>query len=232
MKNHLKRIPAPKTWSIDRKIRTFVVRPTHSGHPFNHGLPLGVIIRDCLKLTSTMREARKLLQTNEVLVDGFRRKEYGFQVGLFDIVTIKKLNKSYTVTFDRKGRLIVEEIPAKESEQKICKIIGKTVLPKGKIQYNLSDGKNIVSDKKIKIGDSLVLGLPKLDIKEVLELKPGAFVFLVKGKHQGSSGKLKEVKGEEAVYTADGEDIDTAKAYLFVVKEIKKQKTGAKPVEA
>lgn len=231
MKNHLKRIPAPKTWTIDRKTTTFIVRPSHSGHPFSQGLPLGVILRDCLGLTSTMREAKKLLHTNDVFVDGFKRKDHGFQVGLFDVITIKKLNKFYTVTFDRKGRLTLEEVSAKESEQKTCKVIGKTVLPKGKIQYHLFDGKNIISDKTIKIGDSLVLSLPKLDIKEVLELKPGAAVFLIKGKHQGSYGKLKEIKGAEAMYTVDGEDVDTAKDYLFVIKEIKKSKMENKPAK-
>ena len=50
MKNHLKRIAAPKSWLINRKSSTFIVRPNPGAHALDKGLPLGVIIRDNLKL--------------------------------------------------------------------------------------------------------------------------------------------------------------------------------------
>ena len=53
----------------------------------------------------------------------------------------------------------------------------------------------------------------------MLPLKNGAKVFLTKGRHAGNTGLLKEIKGEEATYSADGEDVETAKSYLFVVGE-------------
>ncbi|HLC90596.1 MAG TPA: 30S ribosomal protein S4e [Candidatus Nanoarchaeia archaeon] len=217
MKNHLKRIPAPKSWVIDRKERTFTVRPKPSGHVIGNGLPLGMIVRDELSLTSTMREVKKSLTSSPVLVDGFPRKDYRFHVGLFDIITIPKVNKSYTITFDAKGRIIVEEISKSDSTQKVCKVIGKTVLPKGKMQYHLHDGKNIVSEQKIAIGDSVILSLPSLEIKEVLQLKSGVPVYLIQGKYRGSSGVLKELRQKQAVYSADGKDLETARDYLFVV---------------
>ena len=231
MKNHLKRIPAPKSLVIDRKERTFTVRPKPSGHVIENGLPLGMIIRDELSLTSTMSEVKKSLTSSPVLVDGFPRKDYRFHVGLFDVITIPKVNKSYTITFDTKGRIIVEEISKSDSAQKVCKVIGKTVLPKGKMQYHMHDGKNIISEQKISIGDSVILNLPSLEIKEVLELKPGAYVYLIQGKYRGSSGVLKELRQKQAVYSADGKDLETARDYLFVVpakmmaKEQKKDHT-------
>jgi small subunit ribosomal protein S4e len=220
MKNHLKRISAPKSWAIDRKKTTFTTRPKPSGHLIENGMPIGMIIRDILGLASTMREVKKALNAGSVLVDGFARKDHRFHVGLFDIITFPKLKKSFQVLFDTKGRIIATE--HSQDSEKICKVTGKIVLLKGKMQYNLHDGKNIISEKKARVGDSVVLSIPKLEIKEVLELKPGVEVYLVKGKHQGSSGKLKELQEKNAIYSCDGKDIETAKSYLFVIKELNK----------
>ena len=68
MKNHLKRISAPKTWKINRQENTFVIRPTASGHQLGSGLPLGVILRDFLKLVNTTSEVKKLLASDELEV--------------------------------------------------------------------------------------------------------------------------------------------------------------------
>ena len=81
----------------------------------------------------------------------------------------------------------------------------------------MHDGKNILVSQKVHVGDSVVLDLPSLKIKEVLPLQAGSMVFLVKGKHGGDKGTLKQMKGKEASYLVDGQEIETAKEYLFVV---------------
>ncbi len=219
MKNHLKRIAAPKTWFINRKSNTFILRPNPGAHSFHYGLPLGVILRDMLTVASTMGEVRKVLHNKEVLIDGVKRDDHRFLVGLFDVVSLPELKKQYRLVLDVKGRLVLSEITEKESGIKISKIVGKTALRGGKIQFNLHDGKNIVTDTKASVGDSFVVTLPALKIAKVLPLKQGMHIFLTKGKHAGDSGVLKEIKGREATYSARDADIDTAKEYLFVVGE-------------
>jgi small subunit ribosomal protein S4e len=118
---------------------------------------------------------------------------------------------------DKKGRLRLAEVSAKEAGVKLAKVVGKTALKGGKIQFNLHDGRNIVSDTKAKVGDTFVLSLPEAKISKLLTVKKGATVFLIKGKHAGDVGVLKEIKGVEATYTVGDADIDTAKEYLFVV---------------
>ena len=59
MKRHLKRIAAPKKWAIDRKENTFITRSKPGAHTLDLSLPLGVIIRDFIKYTHTLREAKK-----------------------------------------------------------------------------------------------------------------------------------------------------------------------------
>ncbi|MBI4983275.1 30S ribosomal protein S4e [Candidatus Woesearchaeota archaeon] len=217
MKNHLKRLSSPKTWMINRKKSKYVIRPKAGAHALSEGIALGLIIRDELKLASTLAETRKVLNNNEILVDGKRRKEYRFIVGLFDVITIPHLYQLYRVMFDQKGRIIVVTISPEESKIKVCKIVGKTVLANNKVQFNLHDGKNIIADIKAKVGDSIVVSLPSLEIIEVLPLAPKAVVFLTKGKHKGGIGIFKEIKGDEGVYLKEGEEIKTAKEYLFVI---------------
>lgn len=219
MTSHLKRIASPRTWKIDRKQFVFTVKPSPGAHAKERGLPLGLLMRDTLKLGAIMGEVRKILNNKNILVDGKRRKDHRFNIGLFDVLTISELNKHYRMFIDKKGFLVLKEISAAESNVKVCKVIGKKVLPKGKMQYNLYDGKNFLSSEKINVGDSAVLSLPKLDVKKVLPLKAGMTVFLTKGKHCGEVGILKYLKGEQAVYVVDGKEVETAKDYLFVVGE-------------
>ena len=230
MKNHLKRIAAPKTWIINRKENKFTVRPKPGAHSLGMGLPLGNIIKNLLKLSSSTSETKKLLNNKNILVDGKRRKDHRFIVGLFDILSIPELKKNYCVLLDKKGRIIVTDINNAKHDIKLCKIVGKTILSKGKIQFNLHDGKNIVVESEAKVGDTFVMGLPKLEVKETLPLKVGSAVFLIKGKHGGDVGKLKEVRNEEAIYIsdADGKEIETAKEYIFVIKDKDKDKNKDK----
>ena len=217
MKNHLKRIAAPKTWILNRKKNTFIARPNAGAHSLEMGLPLGVILRDELNYASSMAEVKKVLNNKNVLVDGKRRKDHRFIVGLFDVLAFPDLKKYYRLVLDQHGRIIIQGITEKESSIKPCKIVGKTAIKGNKIQLNFHDGKNIITDQKAKVGDTAILQLPKFTINEVLPLREGATVFLTKGKHGGDMGVLKEVKGNEALYTVDGKNVETAKDYLFVV---------------
>ncbi len=219
MKNHLKRIASPRGWNINRKENTFVIRPHAGGHSLEHGLALGLVVRDMLHMAKTMSEAKKVIHAEEFLVDGVRRKDHQFMVGLFDTISIPSLKKFYRIILDKKGRIVVITTTAADSVVKPCKIVGKTVLPGGKIQYNLYDGKNLIGTHAAKVGDSLVLALPSLEVKKVLHLKTGATVFLVKGKQSGAVGHLKAIKGQDVSYMIEGKEFETSKGHLFVVGE-------------
>jgi small subunit ribosomal protein S4e len=217
MKNHLKRIASPRTWPINRKSNKFILRPNPGAHSIESGMPLGIILRDFLKLVSSMTEAQKLLNNKEVLVDGKRRKAHRYIVGLFDVISFPAIKKNYRFMMDKKGRLTIIEIDEKEAVMKPCKIMGKKLVAGGKMQFNLHDGKNILGDHKAKVGDSLLLQLPDLAVKEVLVLEKGASVFLIGGNHAGGVGSLNEIKNNEAIYQSNEKLVETAKKYLFVI---------------
>jgi len=70
VKKHLKRLPAPRSWTIPRKTDFWVVKPSAGPHPIDASVPLGLILRDMLKVCASAREARHILNDRGVLVDG------------------------------------------------------------------------------------------------------------------------------------------------------------------
>jgi small subunit ribosomal protein S4e len=221
MKNHLKRISSPRTWKIDRKSNKFTIKPNPGAHSLEMGMSLGVIMRDILNYAQTASEVRKILKNEEVLVDGKRRKDYRYIVGLFDVISFPKIEKNYRFTIDNKGKLNLVTIESQEANLKLASVVGKTKLKSDKMQINLHDGKNIISAEDIKVGDTLLLELPKQTIKKVLKLNEGSTIILIKGKHSGDVGTYKGMEGKEAVYQKGNEEIKTTKKYIFVIGQDK-----------
>ena len=151
MKNHLKRIAAPKSWLIRRKGTPFITRPRSSGHSMRMMLPIAVVLRDILGLSERRKEVSRVLQHEQVLINGRRTLDKRAGIGFMDTLEISKANVRRRVSLDRKGRLSLIEIDEKETKIRPAKIIGKTMLQKGKIQAHLMGGYNILVEK-----DSLI----------------------------------------------------------------------------
>ena len=226
---HQKRLSAPKTYKIPRKVAKWVVKPSPGPHN-KEAIPLLVIVRDFLELADTGREARKIIAAGEILVDGVVRKDYKFPVGLFDVVTIPKLDKSYRILFDEKGRYIPKEI--EDADLKLYKITNKTMVRGGKVQLNLFDGTNILASNEYKTKDSILLKIPEKEIVDHLKFEEGALVMITGGTHAGEIGRLKSYKVVRSsapnIVTVEGEerDITTIEDYIFVVGK----KDSDKPV--
>ncbi len=226
---HQKRLSAPKTYKIPRKVAKWIVKPSPGPHN-KEAIPLLVIVRDFLKLADTAREARRIIAAGEILVDGVVRKDYKFPVGLFDVITIPKLDKSYRILFDERGRYIPKEI--EDADLKLYKIVNKTVVKGGKIQLNLFDGTNILASNEYKTKDSLLLKIPEKEIVDHLKFEEGALVMITGGTHAGEIGRLKEYKivrsSAPNLVTVEGEerDITTIEDYIFVIGK----KDSDKPV--
>ena len=61
MSKHLKRLNAPRALKLHRKERKWTVKSNAGPHPLKTAIPVGLIIRDYLNLTDTMREAKRIL---------------------------------------------------------------------------------------------------------------------------------------------------------------------------
>lgn len=218
MKGYLKRNFTPATWVVDRKTNKYIVKPRPGAHAREFGLPLVIVLKD-LGLAKNTRDVKNILRSNDVLVDGKKRTDSRLIFGMMDVLSLPKIKKSFRMILDEKGRLVVKEIADAESKIKIAKVVGKRVVKKGKIQINLHDGKNILTDNKAKVGDSVVLELPGCKIKQVLEFKKGAQIYLLKGRHSGSQGVLEEIAGKKIIFLKGKEKVETLKDYAFVIGE-------------
>ena len=217
MKKHLKRLAIPKSWLIKKRGVTFVVKPNPGPHSINSGLPLNLVIRDMLGIAKNSKEVRKILHDTEVLVDGTRRKDPKFQIGIMDVIEFKGSNECFRVVLI-KGKIGLITIDKKEAAIKPCKITGKNKV-NGKTQLNLYDGKNALLDKdEYKVGDTVVIGLPNQEIKEHIKLEKGCVAYLIGGKHSGDIGKIEDIISNKVTYKGEkGEIIETLKRYIFVV---------------
>jgi len=217
MKKHLKRLTIPKSWMVKKKGIVFITKPNPGPHPIKLGLSLGTIMRDMLGIAKNSKEVKKILHDTEVLVDGIKRKELKFPVGLMDVIEFKKSNEYFRIILE-KGKLNLIPIDKKEATLKPCRITGKNKV-KGKTQLNLYDGKNILIEKDdYQVGDTAVISLPKQEIKEHIKLEKGCTICLIGGKHVGNIGKIEGIISNKITYkNKEGEIIETLKKYVFVV---------------
>ena len=193
------------------------------------GMPLGVFMREAFGLAKTRKEVRQILHHKNVLVDGKRRKEQNFLVGLFDVVEFSDINAYHRITINSKGKIDTIAIEKSEAGLKPCRIIGKSLV-KGKVQLNLSDGRNMLADKdSYKTGDTLIIEIPKQAIKKHLKLEKKSVVFLTGGKYLGHVGTVEGISGERLMFkTEDGQIAETKKDYAFVIGEGKPALSVAK----
>ena len=128
----MKRLTAPKFWHVNKKSTKWVISPRPGPHKKVESIPLTILMRDILKAVEKAKEARLLIKSGEVIVDGKARKDHKYAVGLMDAISIPKLGKSYRVVPSKTG-LEVIEIENSEASKKICRIEDKTVVKGGKV---------------------------------------------------------------------------------------------------
>ena len=213
---HLKRLNKPKTWPIKKKGIKYALKPKPGPHSLVTSMPLGILLRDVMGYADDLTEAKYILNNKTVLVDGKRNTDYRFPAGLFDTIRIADTDQSFRIIINSKGKL--EVIKEKSADMKLCKVTGKTSI-KGKTQLNLNDGKSKIIDKDTyKVGDSLLLKLPELEIKEHIKFEKGALVYLIGGKHIGETGKIESIAEEKIIYKGEDKQlVETLKIYAFAV---------------
>jgi small subunit ribosomal protein S4e len=223
---HLKRIASAKAIPItDKKEHTWMTKTAPGPHPAKHSIPLGVLVRDILKIATTLREVRRILASRLLEIDGSVRTDEKFPVGLMDVVSFPKGGKQFRIMVDDKGRLVPKEISKDEAAHKILRVVKKHTIPGGKLSVTFHDGRNLLADNHIHVGDSVIVTLPKATLKTHLKRDKGARCLIMEGKHAGMIVKLKEIierkggKPSEALVQDKSEEFVTVAKYLFVVDE-------------
>lgn len=190
----LKRQLAPPFWEVNRKKPRFILKPRPGTHSARYSYPLGVVLRDILKKTSTNRETILVLNEGKIKVDGKVIRDTHHGVGLMDVVEISPSGETYRFVPQNGMPLHPLAIKKEEKDLKLLKITSKVLVKKGFTQYGFHDGKTLVSKEVYKVGDTCLVGLPEIVVKQHFELKKGAATVIIRGENAGSVGQIEEIK--------------------------------------
>jgi small subunit ribosomal protein S4e len=220
----MKRLASPRAWKIPKKSSTWVPKPNAGKHAAEHGIPLGIALRDYLSVVDTMTEAKRVIGNREIMIDGRVATSHKSPVGLMDVLSLPKLQKHYRSVIDKHGRVALAEIGAAQAGWKLCRVQNKTIVSGGRLQLNLHDGRNvIVKEKNFKTGDVVKLALPTQEIKGHYAFGQGMTALITGGAHVGEFAK---VQGEETIrsprpnlvsLTSGSDAYSTVKPYVFLV---------------
>lgn len=223
VKNHIKRVAAPKTWNILRKTTKFITKPNPGAHSKKLSMSLNNLLKEELKLAKTTKEVKYILTKQEVQVNNARRKDNKAQAGFLDSITIPAINKAYRITIDKKGMLKAKETTPEKAKQLILKITGKTKLRTGKTQINTMNGFNIIlpetEAKKYKTGDTIKYDPEEQKIKQHHELSKGAHAMIITGKHASKYGEILSIEKNTIKIKTDTETFETNKNYALTISK-------------
>ena len=190
----LKRQMAPTFWGITRKNKRFVVAPRPGPHLKERSIPTAVFLRDMLKVVYTLREAKAAIYGGGIRVDGVVRKSLHYGIGLMDVVELANMEKAYRLV-PIKGKLLQPlPIPKEEATKKLAKVTSKVTIRGGRTALGMHDGRTIISDVDVKVGDSCLLEVPSQKILDVVPLRAGCRALVIKGANAGESGAVESIE--------------------------------------
>ncbi|MBX4211854.1 hypothetical protein KW787_00150 [Candidatus Pacearchaeota archaeon] len=169
---------------IPRKGTKYVARAIES---VQNSVPVVIAVRDMLKLARTAKEVREMIKEKLLKINGRTVYDYRESIKLFHIF---EAGKSYQLTLLTTGKFAFEET---KSHERLCKVVGKKLVSKGKVQLHLHDGSTLISPGNVKVGDSFYIDFAG-KIKKHVSLEKGKSAFVFSGRYKGMKGKIEGVK--------------------------------------
>ena len=86
------------------------------------------------------------------------------------------------------------KINSAEKSKKLLKVTKKVTIKDKKTQIGFHDGRTLISDTKVNVGDTCVVEVPGTKILSVIPLEKGVQVIITSGVNAGRMGKVTELK--------------------------------------
>jgi len=195
----LKRQMAPLFWGINRKNKRFAITVKPGSHSKNRSIPSALLLRDVLKVVTTLREAKSVIYNGKVNVDGIIRKSLHHSIGLMDVIELQGISDIYRLVPTHGHILQPIKIDSSEKSKKIVKVTSKTTTKGKKTQLGFHDGRTIITDNNVNVGDSCLIQIPEQKILDVIKLEKDSLVIVTRGANTGQIGKIKDIN--EATFT-------------------------------
>ena len=190
----LKRQMAPQFWGITRKEKRFVITVKPGPHKKNYSVPTAVFLRDMLSIVTSLREAKAAIYSGSVKIDGVVRKSLHHAIGLMDVVELENVSDIYRLVPTEDKLLKPIKINESEKSKKLVSVTSKTTISKGRLQIGFHDGRSIISDSKVSVGDSCLIQVPEVKIIEVIKLETGCQGLVTRGNNAGQIGKIETIE--------------------------------------
>jgi len=187
---YLKRNKAEKFWAVPRKGTKYLAVPTHNQ---KESIPLIVFARDILKIVNNKKELKKSINEKQILINHKVIRETNYPISLFDKISLPLVKKNYRASLSNNKKIVFEEISDKDAETKTFKVVSRKTLSGKKSQLNLMYGRNLISEEKINIGDSVLFNFKTKKIVKVFPMEKGQNVLVIRGKHAGNRGKIDDI---------------------------------------
>lgn len=190
----LKRQMAPLFWGITRKDKRFVITVKPGPHGRHVSIPTAVFLRDMLRVVTSLREAKAAIYAGKIKIDGATRKSLHHAIGLMDVVELDGFEKAYRMV-PTDGRLLSAiTIADDERDKKIVKVKNKTTISNGRMQIGFHDGRSMISDADVRVGDTCLIQVPKQKIIQVIRFEEGCQALVTRGINAGRIGTIKKIE--------------------------------------
>jgi small subunit ribosomal protein S4e len=150
-------------------------------------------LRDVLNVASTGHEVDRILKADKIKVDGIVRRDPNFAIGLMDVVELA-MGQAYRMV--PKNSVLLAPIPIEEAEKgiKLIKVTSKTAIRESKMQYGFHDSKTLISDQKLKVGDTCIVDLPDVKIRNHIAFEKSHTALIITGENAGKVGRIEDIK--------------------------------------
>lgn len=190
---HIKRLSAPKYFSIGRKEEKFAAKPNPGRHTLHESIALLLVIRDKLGLANNAKEAKSIIHSRMVEINGKVAADARYPVGLSDSLHIKGDEAYYLVKPGLHGSFAIEKASKDSAESMPRKVVGKYLAKNGRKMLRLHDGTSIGAENSdARVNDSVLLSGGK--VSKVIKFEKGGSCSVIRGVHALQSGKILEIK--------------------------------------
>jgi len=190
----LKRQMAPNYWGITRKNKRFVVTVKPGSHKKDQSIPTSVFLRDTLKIVSDLREAKFVIYNGKISVDGVPIKSIHHGIGLMDVVELQGVKEIYRLVPSNGTLLKPIIIQDVDKTKKLVIVKSKTTIKNGKTQIGFNDGRSLIDDTLVNVGDTCVIQVPEQKILDVITLEENSKGLILQGINAGQIGDIKKIK--------------------------------------
>jgi small subunit ribosomal protein S4e len=190
----VKRQMAPSFWNIKRKEGRFILNTRAGPHSKKSAYPLGIILRDILRVADTMYECEKIVKSGNIRIDGIVVRDVRHAIGLMDIIELVPTGQSFRIVPKDSEILVPIDIPDNEKAIKLLKVIHKSTLNPSLYQYGFHDGKTFRSDQKFSVGDTCLVTLPNKSVINHIKFEKGCTALIIRGENAGRIGKVDDIR--------------------------------------